>query len=85
MTALLSVTVFKYFEDHRYDKFDGIKTGSNGFEIPTSINIGMPFSLRQPVEHLKDLKFNNDVVGLPLKMSVYEGFEEALSDFKKKF
>lgn len=85
MTALLSVTLYKYFEDHRHDKFEGIKTGPNGFEIPKRINIGMPFSLRQPVKDLKDLKLNNDFAALPLTIGVFEGFEEALASFKKKF
>lgn len=34
MTALVSVTMYKYFDEHKNDKFDGIKTGPNGFEIP---------------------------------------------------
>ena len=46
ITALISNTIYKYFEEHRNDKFEGIKTGPNGFEIPKKINIGMPFSLR---------------------------------------
>jgi hypothetical protein len=83
MTAVLSVTMYKYCEDHRNEKFEGLKTGPNGFEIPKSINIGMPYSLRQPVKKLMDLKLNNDFACLPLRISLFERFEEALPCFVK--
>jgi hypothetical protein len=79
MTALLSNTLYKYFVDHKDDKFEGVKTGPNGFEIPKRINIGMPYSLRQPVKNLEDLKLNNDFAALPLYMSIIEEFEPALA------
>jgi NRPS condensation-like uncharacterized protein len=86
MTAVLSNTIYKYFDDHKNEKFEGVKSvGPNGFIIPKKINIGMPFSLRQPVKDLKDLKLNNDFAALPLKIGVYEKFEPALSAFKKQF
>lgn len=47
MTAVLSNTIYKYFDDHKNEKFEGVKcVGPNGFNIPKKINIGMPFSLR---------------------------------------
>lgn len=65
--------MYKYFDEHKNEKFEGVnKPGPNGYEIPKRINIGMPFSLRQPVKELKDLKFNNDFAALPLKIGIYE-------------
>lgn len=47
MTAVLSNTMYKYFEQHRSEEFEGVnKKGPLGYSIPSQINIGMPYSLR---------------------------------------
>ena len=45
----------------------------------------MPFSLRQPVEKLQDMKLNNDFAALPITIGIHEHFAEAVAEFKKKF
>lgn len=37
------------------------------------------------MKELKNLKINNDFAALPLKIGVYEEFEQALNAFKKQF
>ena len=86
MTAVLSNTLYKYYDQHKNEKFEGVKkAGPDGYEIPKRINIGMPYSLRQPVKELKDLKLNNDFAALPLKIGIYEKFGPALTAFRKQF
>ena len=45
----------------------------------------MPFSMRQPVENLSDVKMINDFAALPIKMEIKQTLEESLPVFRKKF
>ena len=45
----------------------------------------MPFSLRQPVQKLEDMKLNNDFAALPISIGIHHHFSIAIEEFKKKF
>ena len=51
---------------------------------PSSLNIVIPFSLRQPVKDLKNFKLNNDMVGIPFDLHIGEDFDKALVEVQKK-
>jgi len=67
--ALISCTIHLY-----------LKTLSNTKEI----KFLMPVSLREKPKKICDLKLNNTIVGLPVKLSVHENFEESLLSVKRK-
>jgi hypothetical protein len=42
----------------------------------------MPFSLREPLKKLSDVKMANDFAALPIEIAIRDNFDEALSIFK---
>jgi len=82
MTSILSVTLFQYFVKHQDDPNPKQK---NGWKIPKSVNLGMPFSLRQPAKTLADMKLNNDFAAIPVNIGVHEHFSDAIEGIKKSF
>lgn len=71
MTTLLSNTLFEYFK--------------NNNESHESVNIGLPFSMKAPSKDLKNIRLENDMVGLSTKIKIYKDFDEGLKHFKKLF
>ena len=45
----------------------------------------MPYSIRQPVKELKDIRMENEVAVLPFKMVVRKDISEALAKLKPQF
>ena len=77
-TALLSNTIYEYMSTQQV--IDGKE-----FRIPECINIGMPFSLRQPCKSIKDFKINNDLVAIPTEIKIFSELKKALVHFNKQF
>ena len=76
MMALLSNTLFEYFDNHKSE---------DGGRIPSTINIGMPFSLRQPSKNLQDVKLVNDFITIPVTIPIKKELDEVLPKIKKQF
>ena len=74
-TALMSQSFHDYFK--KYSKVNG-KT----YPIPDSILFCMPFSLREPVDDLKDIKMTNDISGTVLELPIRSDIKTAMKDFK---
>ena len=55
---------------------------SNGENLER-IEIGLPISLRQASKSIKDFKLNNDMVGLPVTLELFKGFDEGLKHYKR--
>ena len=68
-----------------YEYFEKYPEGPKGekMNIPKKISVGMPFSMRQPVEKLSDVRMVNEFAALPITMAVCQNFGDALSIFKK--
>ena len=64
MTTILSNTLYEHFK----------KTGEN----PKSVNIGIPFSLRNAPKKVEDIRLNNDMVGLNTEIELFENFDQGL-------
>ena len=71
MTTLLSNTLFEHF------KING--------ENYKAVDVGVPFSMRAPSDKLKDIRLDNDMVGLSVRVELFEHFDEGLKHFKKFF
>jgi|TARA_B110001450_G_C17302254_1_gene351974 hypothetical protein len=71
MTTLLSQAL------HEYMREKGDKN--------TSIDVALPFSMKQPVKNAKDIRLDNDMVGLHTSIKLFENFDEGLKHFKKQF
>ena len=76
MMAVLSNTLYEYFENHKSE---------DGGRIPKSINIGMPFSLRQPSKTLKDIKTVNDFITVPITIPINKELEDVLPNIKSQY
>ena len=76
MCALLSNTLYQYFENHKDEKFGG---------IPKYINMGMPYSLRQPPKSREDVKLVNDFIAVPIELQIRKDINESLPIMKKLF
>jgi len=57
--ALLSNSLYQYFENHKNEKFGG---------IPSYVSMAMPYSLRQPPKDKKDVKLVNDFIAVPIQI-----------------
>ena len=64
MSVLLSNSLHEYF--------------SQKGESHKSLDVAMPFSMRQPIKDLKNFRLDNDMVGMPLNMPIVKDFDEAL-------
>jgi len=71
MTALLSQAL------HEYLKEKGDKS--------TSVDMAIPFSMKQPGAKAKDIRLDNDMVGLHTSIKLFDDFDEGLKHFKKQF
>jgi hypothetical protein len=71
MTTLLSTTLFEHFK--------------NNGESYSGVDVGVPFSMRAPSEKVKDIRLDNDMVGLNVKIKLFENFDEGLKHYKKYF
>lgn len=69
MTTLLSNTFFEHFK--------------NNGESHKSVNVGMPFSMKAPSKNLKDIRLENDMVGLNVNVKLFEDFDNGLKHFKR--
>ena len=76
--------MFDYFQKHQNDP-NPRNSSQKTWKIPKTINMGMPFSLRQPQEKLTDMKLNNDVVAIPVSIGVFDHFFDSLQETKQKF
>lgn len=72
--ALLSQTMHDYYKEK----------GEDG-KVPSSINIGVPYSMRQPVKEIKKVRMDNDFASLPISIDIHEKYDDALSHTKKLF
>ena len=77
-TALLSTTLFEYFDRHK-------DTEGRTFRIPNYVSLGVPFSLRQPIEKLEEAKIVNELVVLPVDILIRKELEDALPIMKEQF
>jgi len=74
--ALLSNTFYEYFEKHQDE--DGIK-----YKIPNEIDTLMPYSFRQPVKKLEEIRLKNDFAAAGIKLTIKKELEESLPITKK--
>ena len=61
--ALLSQTMHDYYKEKGEDK-----------KIPESINIAVPYSMRQPVKEIKKVRMHNDFASLPMAIDLHEKY-----------
>lgn len=69
MTVLLSQTLHDYLKE----KGDTVK----------SIDVALPFSIKQPSKKLKDMRLDNDMIGLHTNIKLFKDFDDGLKHFKK--
>jgi len=76
LCSVLSNTLYQYFDNHKKEKFGG---------IPDYVNMGMPYSLRQPPKSIKDVKLVNDFITVPIELKIRKELDESLPIMKKVF
>ena len=69
--TITSLTIKEYFK-------------SKGDTTTNSINLSMPYSLRQPPESCEDVDFRNDFAALMVKLDLIDDFESGLKVIKCK-
>jgi hypothetical protein len=69
--ALLGASLYEYFDLHKDEH-----------KVPSVIDTLIPFSFRQPVKHLKDMKLVNDFAAVGVKLVIEKDFSTALSKQK---
>ena len=63
MGAVLGTSLYEYLDSHKDDK--------NGpFKVPNCIDTLIPFSFRQPVKKLEDIKLMNDFAAVGVKLAI---------------
>lgn len=67
----MSTTFFEYFERHK--ELNGKK-----FKRPAYVQLGMPISMRQPMDRIEDVRMTNEMIAFPTEIPVIQTFEEAL-------
>jgi hypothetical protein len=60
MTALLGTSLYEYFENHQ----------DQNYLIPPFVDALVPFSFRQPVKKLKNVKPKNDFAAIGVQISI---------------
>ena len=53
--------------------------------MPSDINVGLPFSLREAPDTFEDVRMNNNFVAVPVNVRLFGDFEKALVHFQKQF
>jgi hypothetical protein len=71
--ALLGTGLHDYFTKHQNEK--GVQ-----YKIPSEIDTLIPFSFRQPVKEVKDVKLLNDFCAVGCKLTIKKTMEEALKE-----
>lgn len=82
-TSLLSISLREYFNKEK-ERTNALGL-SKVYEVPDAINVGLPFSMRQPVKLLKDLKMVNDFSSVPIRLELCKEFDDALRRVKAQF
>lgn len=59
LCALISNSLYQFFENHKNEKHGG---------IPKSVNMGLPFSLREPPKSRNDVRLVNDFIAIPVEL-----------------
>ena len=55
------------------------------FEFTESIEIAMPYAMSNPGKERKDIRLQNDMVGLPVNLKLFEDFDKGLEYFQNQF
>ena len=76
LCALLSNTLYEYCDNHKEEKFGG---------IPKTINMGMPYSLREPPKSIKDVRLVNDFITVPIELQIRKELDESLPIMRDLF
>ena len=71
--ALLGTGLHEYFSKHQEE--NGIK-----YKIPNDIDTLIPFSFRQPVKEVKDVKLINDFCAVGCKITVKKSIYDAMKE-----
>ena len=62
-TAIISNTLYEYFDNHKNDSYEGKKYGMVDY-----VDLAMPFSLRQPKKTIQEIRLENDLATLPVRI-----------------
>lgn len=81
-STLLSVSLYEYFEN---EEKRAIQAREKVYKIPTTLNVAVPFSLRQPFKTLTDVKMKNDFGSILINLKPIKEFSDALPVVKKQF
>lgn len=78
VTSVLSTTLFEYFNTHQV--VDG-----EVYQIPASVDMGMPISLRTPFKRIEDVRMVNDFCAMPISIPICRTLNEALVPIARNF
>ena len=73
MGALIGTGLYQYFKENK--KENGVE-----YEIPKDIDVLVPFSFRQPIKDIHDVKLENDFCAAGTKIVTRENFDEGLKE-----
>lgn len=68
-TSVLSTSLHEYFAKEEKRQ---IASGEEVAPVPSQIHVGIPFSLRQPIERLEDVKMKNDFGSLCVDLKIFK-------------
>lgn len=90
-SSLLSTSLYEYFANEeqkaiqeRDEKVD-FPHYKKVYKIPQTVNVAVPFSLRQPFKTIKDVKMTNDFGSLLIALQPTKKFSDALPAIQKQF
>lgn len=78
-TSILSCALQAYFKEEEKEG------GKDAIPTPESVHVTIPFSFRQPVANIQDIKMCNDFGGMLLDMKLFGNINEAIPHFKSLF
>ena len=74
MTSVITTTCGEYFERHKDEGPDDSRT--------SHINVTIPISLREGARSMDEIKINNDMTVMLVKIPIIKEFEKAVAHFK---
>ena len=75
--CLLSISLFEYFS---IQKQKATMNREKAYDIPETLRVSVPFSLRQPYKNVEDVIMNNDIGSMIILLPVQREFDQALKD-----
>lgn len=77
-TAVLTNSIYEFCDKHR--NIDGIT-----YEMPKTLALSCPLSLRQPFKSIKDAKISNEIVALLIHMPISKDLKTAIPEVQAQF